>query len=560
MQSFSTFMMAENVLLETVKTAFNLLIEAELHNFTDEDWAFIADELKKRRETYSKDRKKNLPPMTGYQASGKKQRLPKEYEFPNVLRQALEHRAPIHRAWLDVGIDGDPTEVLSMLKEKGQNVFPSDAYVRGYGIARLKQLRAKAINDPNSPMNERERAILQAWQKGGKGSMVKSSEYPDEFKKDPETLYDEFDKQGKRDLVITGEEAELAHIGQVRDEVARGQLPHPDKYENLSQRTYEKAISKWRGVGSEKVADKAHAGIEQWLTDPDEGGVGGDPDEMPNIFVAPKVKESSLRHDPQILDKMRNDPQLWVDTVVKPACQAVTKHVISKAASWGEPLSQLLGAIQPGQEGATGLQSDTTSPVPASLCGAGGSEILDAVNNWLGKGDGDFANLVSQVIHKLENSTSYMVDGKNYLETSHNSRLGLAYKLAMNPMAKIWRRLTQIEKIQKGQADLRGERGARGQASHVGGAEYAGGAAKQASKAQQAATADISRAVTSDERFNRIRDELADIEDDLQGGMMSDEDAQQAYDRKMELLSQMKQLMASNPELATALQQVMHGN
>ncbi len=529
--------------------------------YEPQEWDYISSLLRKSAE--EKAAKAGIDPVTGkrvkpYKAKGAEATPPEERMGHTRLGQpalttaftgdpksrigpilqkpfsdVFTKKLPTMRAWERGGLDADPEAIHTSMKQSGEEILPSDSYIRSYGIKKLKDLYNRIAADPNAQLSPREQRVIDVWQQLSSQQLVGRREAVDvsQLQINPDHVYEYLDKKGLRDIAITPEEAELEYIEEIRDGIINKTLPSIEQVEKLAKpqsKPVRGSIIKWLGQKHKhkqvSMDPEAMQGIEQWLEK------GGDPSDMPNAYVGFGRNVSDLKTNPEVMAKYKANRDLWIDQIVRPSCVAAGHRVrqiaVKVAAGGGRDVPIAIGnLLKPGQE-APGQDP--------SYCGLGGDpeseKMLNRVNTFLEDGDGDFATVVRQIIDGMENTTSFVdpTTGEPWMDVP-KFRQARAYTLAVRAFDGIYKKM------------MRRKEG-----------EAAGGVGKRETKGEkkkrQAAEKDVQELLTkaqlppeAEELMRRIRK------------LDPDED-------RLEIMSLMQELMPilqSHPEGMKIMQSIM---
>lgn len=530
--------------------------------YEPQEWDYISSLLRKSAE--EKAAKSGIDPATGrrvkpYKAKGGEETPPEERMGHTSLGQpalttaftgdpksrvgtmlykpmadVFLKKLPVMRAWEKSGLNTDPEAIQTSMKQRGEEILPSDSYIRSYGIKKLKELHSRVAADPDAKLSPREQRIIDVWQQLSGQQLVGRREAIDvsQLQINPDHVYEYLDKKGLRDIAITPEEAELEYIEEIRDGIINKTLPDIDKIERFAKTSTGKpvraAMSKWLGQKHQarqiSMDPEAIQGIEQWLSQ------GGDPGDMPNAYVGFGRNVSGLKEDPEVMAKYKANRDLWIDQIVRPSCVAAGQRVrqiaVKVSAAGGRNVPIAIGDLmKPGQE------SPGQDP---SYCGLGGDpeseKMLNRVNTFLEDGDGDFATVVRQIIDGMENTTSFVdpTTGETWMDVP-KFRQARAYTLAVRAFDGIYKKMMRRKE-----------------------AEAAGGVGKRETKVEkkkrQAAEKGVQDLLTKAQLPPEAEELISRIKD-----LDPDED-------KNEIMSLMPQLMAilqNHPEGSDIIKAIM---
>ncbi len=457
MQSFSLFVTVHDLIAESLLPDTSIFLEADPRRYTSpEEWAHVSSELQKK-----KDAGKAFPLTQDVLAKTGKEATPVTKMLQPLLTTATNAREIVKGAWERNGLEADPQTVIDDMKKRGEQIIPDPSYIQSYGVSRLKELRDKLMVDPDAELGDRENKIVDIWQRLSSGDIVGRSGQG-KLQLHPDHVFDYLEKIGMRDLAITDNEAELEFIDNTHEDIVSGHLPVGKQAGTKS--AMRKMVSRMLGrvdPRAEKEGEKGVTsmrpenvyGLKQWLDK------GGDPDDLPNTYTGFKqnVPSYDYKADPDVIAQYRDDRDLWLDQIVKPACLAASKRLRSIAAEvasgGGSATSIALGSyIDPSKEPAG---SD------GSYCGLGNNpksaEMLRLANDFLEDGDGSFDGVVRDIIKGLENSTNWVdpKTGDTWMEREA-FRQNRASWLALRAFDKIYTTLKRRKRGEVGKASGEG--------------------------------------------------------------------------------------------------------
>ncbi len=550
MQNFRCFIDVYDTISESLFREMNLFSQKRgediLRHLSDEEWAYISGEMEKAAAAG-----KTLPltrdalGLTGAAATPVTKMLQPQFT------KMMTSKAPTMQAWERNGLEADPQTVHADMKKRGEQILPSPAYTKSYGIKRLRELRDKLMLDPNAAIGEREQQIIGVWKQLSGGDIIGQSDHG-ELRLGPEHVFDYLEKRGMRDLAITDDEAELEFIDDVQEDMVAKHLPSTERAGSKS--AMRKLVARWLGrvdpeakkgeKGVTSTRPENVKGLQQWLDK------GGDPADLPNAYTGfrQNIPAYGYKADPDVIAQYRGNRDLWIDQIVKPACLAASKRlrkIASEVTSAGGNVTTLaLGsyinpeAEPPGSDGAfCGMGSDAAS-----------QEMLRRANEFLEDGDGSFDGVVRDIIKGMEDSTNWVdpETGETWMERE-KFRHNRASWLALRAFDKIYKKMMRRKAAETGrEGDPTGKKQTKAEKEKL-------------RKAQQA----VRKALESEEAAGivaRIKELTAEIDASEEGEFESEmerEERQAVEEERTRLLRQLSDMMTKGGKEGEAAKQAL---